>query len=77
MLSHTFTKVSIAIIGVSSGLATAKPGVDQYILDLENSNFSGLFYPTQFTQSIVPKSIHSHNDCGYSSVFSVLRQNID
>lgn len=66
MLSHTFSKLSIAVLTVLSGFwmtATAKPGVDQYIANLEASNSSLLQYPTQFTQSIVPKQIHSHNDC--------------
>lgn len=41
----------------------AKPGVDQQIAQLESSNSKLLQYPTQFTQSIMPKAIHSHNDC--------------
>ncbi|KAG6845772.1 hypothetical protein H0H87_003826 [Tephrocybe sp. NHM501043] len=40
----------------------AKPGVLKQIEDLENSNPAILRYPTQFTQGIVPKQIHSHND---------------
>ncbi|OJT03022.1 Altered inheritance of mitochondria protein 6 -like protein [Trametes pubescens] len=42
--------------------AAAKPGVDQQIAQLESSNSKLLQYPTQFTQSIMPKAIHSHND---------------
>ena len=51
---------------VLAGLATgalAKPGVDQQIAQLEASNSKLLRYPTQFTQGIIPKNIHSHNDC--------------
>ncbi|EIM92651.1 uncharacterized protein STEHIDRAFT_89836 [Stereum hirsutum FP-91666 SS1] len=65
MLSHTFSKLSVSVLTVLSGFwvtVTAKPGVDQYIANLEASNSSLLQYPTQFTQSIVPKQIHSHND---------------
>ncbi|KAI0715199.1 hypothetical protein C8Q76DRAFT_842304 [Earliella scabrosa] len=50
---------------VLAGLATgalAKPGVDQQIAQLEASNSKLLRYPTQFTQGIIPKNIHSHND---------------
>ncbi|KAL7285194.1 hypothetical protein ACG7TL_000287 [Trametes sanguinea] len=43
-------------------MAMAKPTVDQQILDLEQSNSKLLQYPTQFTQNIMPKMIHSHND---------------
>ncbi|PIL31588.1 hypothetical protein GSI_06290 [Ganoderma sinense ZZ0214-1] len=43
-------------------LVQAKATVGQAIATLENSNSSLLQYPTQFTQNIVPKQIHSHND---------------
>ncbi|KAI0067739.1 hypothetical protein BV25DRAFT_1819157 [Artomyces pyxidatus] len=43
-------------------LAMSSPGVDQWIAALESSNSSLLHYPTQLTQNIVPKQIHSHND---------------
>lgn len=33
------------------------------IKDLIESDSPLLQYPTQFTQDIVPKQIHSHNDC--------------
>ncbi|KAJ4490968.1 hypothetical protein J3R30DRAFT_3277281 [Lentinula aciculospora] len=42
--------------------AFGKPGVFDQITMLENSNSTLLQYPTQFTQNIVPKQIHSHND---------------
>ena len=52
-----------AIIALLPALVAAKPGVDQQIAFLETSNSTLLQYPTQFTQGIVPKAIHSHNDC--------------
>ncbi|KAJ3875242.1 hypothetical protein F5051DRAFT_414620 [Lentinula edodes] len=39
-----------------------RPGVLDQITILEQSNSTLLQYPTQFTQNIVPKQIHSHND---------------
>jgi hypothetical protein len=45
------------------GLVNAKRGVDQAILNLEKSNSPLLSYPTDYTQGVVPKNIHSHNDC--------------
>lgn len=44
---------------------SAKPGVVQEISLLEHNNSPLLLYPTQFTQNIIPKQIHSHNDCEY------------
>lgn len=44
---------------------SANPGVVQEISLLEHNNSPLLLYPTQFTQNIVPKQIHSHNDCDY------------
>lgn len=41
----------------------AKATINDVITALENSNSSLLQYPTQLTQNIVPKQIHSHNDC--------------
>lgn len=38
------------------------PGVDKEIATLEQQNSALLQYPTSFTQNIVPKAIHSHND---------------
>ncbi|KAF8078538.1 hypothetical protein FPV67DRAFT_1688677 [Lyophyllum atratum] len=50
-----------ALLGsLASGLA--KPGILKQIQSLQSSNSSLLRYPTQFTQDIVPKAIHSHND---------------
>ncbi|KAJ3852874.1 hypothetical protein EV368DRAFT_40083 [Lentinula lateritia] len=39
-----------------------RPGVLDQITMLEQSNSTLLQYPTQFTQNIIPKQIHSHND---------------
>ncbi|KAK1232710.1 hypothetical protein PQX77_004186 [Marasmius sp. AFHP31] len=43
-------------------LSAAEPGVDQQISLLKAENSSLLRYPTQYTQGIIPKAIHSHND---------------
>ncbi|KAH8102445.1 hypothetical protein BXZ70DRAFT_969881, partial [Cristinia sonorae] len=43
-------------------LSAAKATVDQQILSLEGSKSRLLQYPTQLTQDIMPKQIHSHND---------------
>lgn len=51
-----------AILSLAT-LAASKPGVLKAIHNLENSHSPLLQYPTQFTQNIVPKYIHSHNDC--------------
>ncbi|KAF8898655.1 hypothetical protein BD779DRAFT_1430808 [Infundibulicybe gibba] len=40
----------------------SKPGIIDQISSLESSNSPLLKYPTQLTQNIVPKPIHSHND---------------
>lgn len=41
---------------------SARAGVNDQIAFLQSSNSTLLQYPTQFTQGIVPKAIHSHND---------------
>ncbi|KAI0080095.1 hypothetical protein K474DRAFT_394322 [Panus rudis PR-1116 ss-1] len=41
---------------------TASATINQQILQLERSNSKLLRYPSQLTQNIVPKAIHSHND---------------
>ena len=53
----------LALAAALVTLAAGKPGVDQQIAQLEASNSKLLRYPTQFTQGIMPKAIHSHNDC--------------
>ena len=40
-----------------------KATIDAQIAALESSNSPILQYPTQLTQNLVPKQIHSHNDC--------------
>lgn len=45
--------------------ANAHATVYKQIAQLENSNSKLLQYPTQFSQNIMPKQIHSHNDCEY------------
>ncbi len=63
ILDSMRTPGGILAVLCSVAAATAKPGVDQQIAQLESSNSKLLRYPTQFTQSIMPKAIHSHNDC--------------
>jgi hypothetical protein len=46
-------------------VASALRGVDQAIMQLEKANSPLINYPTDFTQNIVPKMIHSHNDCAH------------
>ncbi len=53
----------LAVLTALPALILAKPGVDQAIAQLELSNSKLLQYPTQFTQGIMPRAIHSHNDC--------------
>ncbi|RPD64953.1 hypothetical protein L226DRAFT_607231 [Lentinus tigrinus ALCF2SS1-7] len=60
-MKTTFLNVLIAISALPARVL-AKPGVDQAIAQLESSNSKLLQYPTQFTQGIMPKAIHSHND---------------
>ncbi|PFH54552.1 hypothetical protein AMATHDRAFT_135231 [Amanita thiersii Skay4041] len=46
-----------------SATAIAKPDtIQQEIARLQDSNSPLLEYPSQFTQGIIPKAIHSHND---------------
>ncbi|CAL1695464.1 unnamed protein product [Somion occarium] len=57
------SKFLVIALGVTCVLESfGKATVHQEILQLENSNDTRLKYPTQFTQNIVPKPIHSHND---------------
>lgn len=69
MTGILLTALTLLLAHLCSGKAT----VDQAILDLENSNSSLLQYPTQFTQGIMPKMIHSHNDCAFSAYLSACR----
>jgi len=54
----------LACAGAQACVRNLKPGptVLNQITMLERSNSSLIHYPTQFTQNIVPKPIHSHND---------------
>lgn len=51
--------------------AAAKAGVNDQIALLEKTKSSLLQYPTDFTQGIVPKAIHSHNDCALLATYHV------
>ncbi|KDQ63633.1 hypothetical protein JAAARDRAFT_75927 [Jaapia argillacea MUCL 33604] len=66
MLPLTFDTILRAVTTVLTfplrTFAKPGPGVLDQIAALESSNSSLLRYPTQFTQGIVPKAIHSHND---------------
>ncbi|KAJ7619120.1 hypothetical protein DFH06DRAFT_1235366 [Mycena polygramma] len=52
----------LVVLASLFGLSSQRPGVLDEITMLEASNSTLLRYPTDFTQNIVPKSIHSHND---------------
>ena len=59
-----FSKLSFFILLSSwSTVVVARASVHKLIRDLIRSNSPLLQYPTQFTQDLVPKQIHSHNDC--------------
>ncbi|KIY45836.1 hypothetical protein FISHEDRAFT_76080 [Fistulina hepatica ATCC 64428] len=51
----------VVVLGLCTS-ALANAGVYQDIAFLQNSHSNLLNYPTSFTQNIVPKMIHSHND---------------
>ncbi|KAF9499732.1 hypothetical protein BDN71DRAFT_1441300 [Pleurotus eryngii] len=59
----TVFKNAVALLGLTiAELVLAKAGIGARIAALEASNSSTLQYPSQFTQNIMPKPIHSHND---------------
>ena len=58
---NIFTSIVYAI--KLATLVVASPGIYDQIALLQGSNSTLLKYPTQYTQGIIPKSIHSHNDC--------------
>lgn len=60
------TATAAVLVSFLAKAVIAKPGIDGQIAFLESSNSSLLVYPTQFTQGIVPKAIHSHNDCKFA-----------
>jgi len=56
-----------ALLPLLPCVVLAIPGVDKQIALMQKQNSPQLQYPTDFTQNIVPKPIHSHNDCEFSS----------
>ncbi|KAF8591942.1 hypothetical protein K439DRAFT_1656393 [Ramaria rubella] len=55
--------LSQALLGLLiAPLVWCTPGVNKEITQLEQSNSPLLQYPTDFTQNIMPRAIHSHND---------------
>jgi hypothetical protein len=69
-LSRTF----ILSVFTAVELVFATRGVDQAIATLEKDKSPLLQYPTQYTQGIVPKAIHSHNDCmRFNEKYEVLK----
>lgn len=54
-----------------------KATINDVIAGLEASNSTLLQYPTQLTQNIMPKQIHSHNDCEVLGLISEKRCIID
>jgi hypothetical protein len=60
-MAHTLALATFALAHVVGALR----GVDQAIMQLEKANSPLINYPTDFTQNIVPKMIHSHNDCAH------------
>jgi hypothetical protein len=61
---------ALILCGVYHVYATT--GVDQQIAMLIKEQSPLLSYPTDFTRNIVPKAIHSHNDCKRGNVFLTL-----
>ncbi|KAJ3757196.1 hypothetical protein EV360DRAFT_46525 [Lentinula raphanica] len=61
-MSITLRVALIGFIVTHGAIVLARPTVFKQITMLEESNSTLLRYPTQFTQNIVPKQIHSHND---------------
>ncbi|KAJ7254019.1 hypothetical protein B0H12DRAFT_567853 [Mycena haematopus] len=57
-----FFVLTFVTIATLVGLSSQRPGVLDEISMLEATNSTLLRYPTDFTQNIVPKTIHSHND---------------
>lgn len=57
--------IPLWLLGGSLSVAVAQPAILQEIEHLESSNSRLLQYPTQLTQGVIPKAIHSHNDCKF------------
>lgn len=67
----SFSKLSLFVALSSwSAVVLAGAGIHKQIRDLIKSNSPLLQYPTQVTQDIVPKGIHSHNDCELTARYS-------
>ena len=62
----SFSRISLFVVlsSWSTIVLAAGAGIHQKISDLIKSGSPLLQYPTQITQDIVPKRVHSHNDCG-------------
>ncbi|KAJ3568799.1 hypothetical protein NP233_g5478 [Leucocoprinus birnbaumii] len=52
----------LTLLLLGAGTTFAQPSILQEIAHLESSKSPLLQYPTQLTQNLVPKPIHSHND---------------
>ncbi|SJL05675.1 uncharacterized protein ARMOST_09011 [Armillaria ostoyae] len=63
---HTITHCMMIVLAVIlcffASYVSPRAGVRDQIAFLQSSNSTLLQYPTQFTQGIIPKAIHSHND---------------
>ncbi|TFY82970.1 hypothetical protein EWM64_g1037 [Hericium alpestre] len=63
LMSNMFWHVFLFVVSVGwIKQVITTPGINQSIAALVDSNSSLLTWPTHFTQGIVPKPIHSHND---------------
>ncbi|KZS93392.1 hypothetical protein SISNIDRAFT_454565 [Sistotremastrum niveocremeum HHB9708] len=54
--------LSSIVLSLLLSVAAQGPSIDRQIAFLVNSSSPQINYPTDFTQNIVPKPIHSHND---------------
>lgn len=55
----------IALLASAAALVVGKAGIFDQIEALQSSGSNLIKYPTQVTQGIIPKWIHSHNDCEF------------
>ena len=56
----------LATVVFALTLVAAKATIGADILFVERTKARLLEYPTQITQNIMPKMIHSHNDCEFA-----------
>ena len=64
MLYFTTMKLAVALLLSATIYQQANAaGVDDQIAILLKQHSPLLSYPTDYTRDIVPKAIHSHNDC--------------